>query len=104
MENQRIPMNFQIHQGKGNIVSDMDGEKVMMSIANGSYYNLGVIGGRIWSLLDRPTSAAELVSVLMSEYDVEQGVCETQVVSFLQDLLNQNLIYFGEETGQSLPA
>ena len=30
----------------GNIVSDMGGEKVMISIDNGKYYNFGEIGGR----------------------------------------------------------
>ena len=28
----------------------MDGEKVMLSINNGKYYNLGEIGGDIWEL------------------------------------------------------
>jgi len=32
---------------EGNIVSNMDGEKVMLSIKNGKYYNLGEIGGFI---------------------------------------------------------
>ena len=39
-----------VGQVKGNIVSDMDGEKVMLSVDNGKYYNFGEIGGRIWEL------------------------------------------------------
>ena len=30
-------------QKEGNVVSDMDGEKVMLSIHNGKYYNLGEV-------------------------------------------------------------
>jgi hypothetical protein len=97
IENLSIPLNIRIIQGQGNIVSDMDGEKVMMNINNGNYYNLGKIGGRIWSLISTPISVAELVSTLMSEYDVEQTVCEEQVNSFLKHLLKEKLIHLDEE-------
>ena len=29
----------------------MGGEKVMLSVKNGKYYNLGEIGGEIWELI-----------------------------------------------------
>jgi hypothetical protein len=96
-ESQSIPLNCRIMQGQGNIASDMDGEKVMMNIHNGNYYNLGAIGGRIWSLIATPISAAGLVATLMSEYDVEQNVCEENVASFLKHLWAEKLIHFGEE-------
>jgi hypothetical protein len=94
---QSIPLNCRIIQGQGNIASDMDGEKVMMNIHNGNYYNLGTIGGRIWSLIETPISAVELVTTLMSEYEVEQNVCEENVASFLKQLLAEKLINFDEE-------
>ena len=34
-------------RAEGCIVSDMGNEKVMMSIRNGKYYNLGEVGGRM---------------------------------------------------------
>ena len=58
-------------QNPGNIVSDMDGEKVMLSIQNGKYYNLGELGGEIWDLIKEPISTQELVHSLQSQYDVE---------------------------------
>ena len=39
IKNQNISLENMIVQSKGNIVSDMDGEKVMLSINNGKYYN-----------------------------------------------------------------
>jgi hypothetical protein len=54
-------------QAEGNLVSDMNGEKVMMSILNGKYYNLGTIGGRIWELIASPRSAGQIVELLMTE-------------------------------------
>ena len=81
-------------QKEGNVVSDMDGEKVMLSIHNGKYYNLGEIGGVIWGLLEEPKSINELVDGLTAEYDVSPEDCERQVQSFLEMLKREELINY----------
>ncbi len=77
---------------EGNVVSDMDGEKVMLSVRNGKYYNLGEVGGLIWELLNEPKSIEELVDRLTEEYDVSREECEIQVRSFLDLLRKEELI------------
>jgi hypothetical protein len=81
-----------IVQAEGYIVSDMNGEKVMMSVNNGKYYNLGKIGGRIWELLASPTTVSQLVDTLISEYDVDRTMCEQQVSAFIQTMHKEALI------------
>lgn len=80
-------------QKEGNMVSDMDGEKVMLSVHNGKYYNLGEVGGLIWELLEGPKSIKELVDRLIEEYDVSREECESQVHSFLELLIKEELIH-----------
>lgn len=92
MNTQKISLDCLIVQGGGNIVSDMDGEKVMMSIHNGKYYNLGTMGGTIWDLLKIPISSNQLITTLISEYEVEKNECEKQVISFLERLYEEGLI------------
>jgi len=87
---------FYIKQKEGNIVSDMDGEKVMLSISNGKYYNLGKIGGVIWDLIEKPMSYLELVDSLVNNYDVDRDECEQQVLSFLESLKKEELIEIKE--------
>lgn len=89
---QDILLNQFIAQIPGNIVSDMDGEKVMLSISNGKYYNLGAVGGTIWALIEKPISVTKVVTELMQEYEIDQSTCEKQVLSFLELLLNEALI------------
>jgi hypothetical protein len=79
-------------QVNGNIVSDMGGEKVMLSISNGRYYNLGEVGGRIWELIEAPAAVAQIVEILLSEYKIERSECEQQVISFIQRLTKEGLI------------
>ncbi|MEH7255347.1 lasso peptide biosynthesis PqqD family chaperone [Neobacillus niacini] len=87
-----ISLKDTVVQGEGNIVSDMGGEKVMLSVKNGKYYNLGDIGGEIWELIQSPTSITKLVNMLTASYEVEESECLQQVLSYLEHLLNEGLI------------
>ncbi|MDE5413812.1 lasso peptide biosynthesis PqqD family chaperone [Alkalihalobacterium chitinilyticum] len=92
MTTKQIGLRTIVNQGPGNIVSDMDGEKVMLSIDKGKYFNLGDVGGDIWELIERPIKVEEIVEKLLKEYDVEHSQCEEQVVSFLTLLAKEDLI------------
>lgn len=92
-----ITVNDLIVQSEGNLVSDMDGEKVMLSIENGKYYNLGQIGGRIWELIATPVTIPSMVEQLVVEYEIEQDVCEQQVNTFLQQLASEGLVQVSKQ-------
>lgn len=89
---ENILVESKIAQIPGNIVSDMDGEKVMLNIENGKYYNLGELGGAIWELIKEPISIDSLIMKLLSEYEVEKIECEKHVISFLKELYSEGLI------------
>ncbi|WP_078553430.1 lasso peptide biosynthesis PqqD family chaperone [Bacillus alkalicellulosilyticus] len=89
---QLISIDAAVVQGQGNIVSDMDGEKVMLSIHNGKYYNLGELGGEIWELIGKETLVSEVIASLLNSYEVDKETCEEQVISFLQMLHQEGLI------------
>lgn len=88
----KILLDSIVVQSPGNIISDMDGETVMMSIDNGKYYNLGVIGGYIWNIIKTPISINNLISKLTNEFDVEIIECQKEVIPFLELLLKEKLI------------
>ncbi|QNK48143.1 lasso peptide biosynthesis PqqD family chaperone [Brevibacterium sp. PAMC23299] len=89
---QKLQKDSLIVQGQGNIVSDMDGEKVMLSIEKGKYYNLGELGGSIWDLIKEPITFDQLVTGLLTQYDVEKEVCVVQVTDFIMQLNDEGLI------------
>jgi hypothetical protein len=94
LNTEKITLESYISQCEGNIVSDMDGEKVMMSIKNGKYYNLGEIGGVIWEGITEPTTVQDLIKNLLTQFEVEQSQCEDQVIKFLEHLQQEGLIEF----------
>jgi hypothetical protein len=81
-----------ILQKQETIISDMDGDTVMMSIKNNKYYNLGSVGGIIWNKLLEPITIENLINDLTSEFEIEKENCEKQVLSFLESLYEENLI------------
>lgn len=89
---QRMFLNQTVLQAEGNIVSNMGDEKVMLSIHNGKYYNLGKTGGEIWELMKEPIQINEIITTLLSRYQVGQNECEEQVLSFVTHLNKEDLI------------
>lgn len=97
MNSQGIALHHRIVQVEGNFVSDMDGEKVMLSIQSGKYYNLGSVGGRIWELAATPIALQDIVDALVAEYEVDRAVCEQEVLAFVANLREENIIRLAEE-------
>lgn len=81
-----------ISQVPGNIVSNMNGEMVMLNIGNGKYYNLGEIGGIIWGKIGSEITYQQLVSELLLEFEVTKSDCEKHVLEFISSLQAENLI------------
>lgn len=81
----------------GHIVSDMDGEKVMLHMERGKYYNLGTIGGVIWDLLEERLTVEQIVERLLEQYEIERDVCEQQVQSFVEELWHEGLVRIGDD-------
>ncbi|MGG7620205.1 lasso peptide biosynthesis PqqD family chaperone [Bacillus coreaensis] len=92
LKEKEILLTDYVKQVEGNIVSDMGGEKVMLSIENGKYYNLGESGGTIWGLLEESTMVKDVITKLTEMYEIEHEECEEQVITFLNHLLKEGLV------------
>ncbi|HAD96306.1 MAG TPA: lasso peptide biosynthesis PqqD family chaperone [Cryomorphaceae bacterium] len=74
------------------IGSDIDGETVMMSVANGRYYGINQVGSSIWHLLHEPMQLESIYAALQEEYEIDPETCEREVLVFLEDLMKNNII------------
>jgi hypothetical protein len=73
-------------------VAEADRDLVMVSIANASYYGVSNVAREIWEAIDRPRKVSDLIDDLAATYNVSRSVCEEQTLSFLQNLLAENLV------------
>jgi len=88
----KINLETIIQQNKDILTSNIDGEKVMMSIRFGEYYGLGKIGSFIWDHIEEPIKISDLVNLITKKYEVDEEKCFNDIVPFLTDLLKKELI------------
>tara|TARA_B100001109_G_scaffold255669_1_gene259908 strand:+ start:7844 stop:8137 length:294 start_codon:yes stop_codon:yes gene_type:complete len=74
------------------ISSEVDGEVVMMSVDQGMYFGMDSIGGEIWKKLEEPKSISALCKELSQEYNESYTTIEEDVVKFMHDLLQNNIV------------
>jgi hypothetical protein len=71
---------------------EMDGELVMMSQDQGEYYGLREVAASLWLHLAEPHTTEELCVLVADEYDVSVEGCRDDVVAFLGELADKELI------------
>jgi hypothetical protein len=70
----------------------MGTETVILDLKAGTYYGLDVLGGRVWSLIERPASILEIRDAILADYDIDAATCERDVHVFLKQLHEAGLI------------
>lgn len=68
-------------------------EAVMMSVTAGRYYGLNAVAVRIWELLERPMTIAELCARLCEEFEVDALTCEAEVLKFVNELIDNGMVH-----------
>lgn len=71
---------------------EMDGELVMMGHEQGEYYGLRDVAASLWQHLAEPRTADELCALVADEYAVTADACRDDVVAFLRELSDKDLI------------
>jgi Coenzyme PQQ synthesis protein D (PqqD) len=82
----RIARNDDIVSGQ------IDDEFIMMSIESGKYHLMNATGSRIWALLDKPRTVAELCAILTSEFKITPAVCQKEVMDFVTQLISRKIV------------
>jgi hypothetical protein len=67
-------------------------ESAILNLQNSMYYGLDAVGARVWALLREPRRVEYLRDVLLSEYEVESGRCEQELLALLEQMRAEGLI------------
>ena len=74
------------------ISTDMAGDTVMMSVAEGKYFGLSGIGTFLWEELSEPVTIGDLTSKVLEKFDVDRATCEEDIFSFAEGLIESNVV------------
>lgn len=97
MKHHQLSLASVVCQAHETLSSAVDGETVLLSIKNSKYYGMDSVATKIWNLSTQPIKVADIVQILRTEYNVEESECINDVLSFLQGLYEEKLLYLGNE-------
>jgi hypothetical protein len=56
------------------------------------YYGLNPLASRVWKLVQEPVTIREILTSLLSEYEIEESTCMQDLLSLLEQLQCWKLI------------
>ena len=74
------------------LVSDLDGESVILNLKTESYFGLDEVGARMWAAVTTADSIEAGVTALTAEFDVEPSELRKDLSELLDTLLEHGLL------------
>lgn len=74
------------------ICRELSGETVLLNLESGIYYGLDAVGTRVWRLLARGLTVAEVCAALVEEYDVAPEVLRDDVARLVEELRQHGIV------------
>ena len=88
----RLDLNSTVHRHPDVIAAEAGDDVVMVSIEKGHYYGVSDVAREIWASIEHPVQVSNLIDHLVRTFNVERPLCEQETLSFLEDLLSENLL------------
>lgn len=96
VNNQKI-FDLIVCRARESVSTNLDGETVILDIASGVYSGLDPVGTFIWNRLEQPCSVGSLRDSILNHYDVTEEKCTADLLTFLKDLADHELVFIKDE-------
>jgi hypothetical protein len=87
-----IGLNDTVVARDGVFATPVDDELVLLDPESGTYFGAGATGELIWRLMAEGAKVSDLCDAVLSEFDVERSTCEQDVIAFINDLADRELV------------
>ena len=74
----------------------IDGEAIIINLANGVYYSMDKVGAHVWDLLQAGHNLEEVIKAITARYDVSREQAESNVRELVQELVQESLVVASE--------
>jgi hypothetical protein len=74
------------------VSTELEGEAVILGLADGVYYGLDGVGAMVWERLRQPTSVAQLRDAVTAAFDVDAETAERDLLALLRELVDRRLV------------
>ena len=69
-----------------------ESEMVLLNIERGAYFAMELVAKRIWDLLAEPRRVADLCEALLTRFAVDRDTCQRELLHFLTEMHQGELI------------
>ncbi len=77
----------------------IDGEAIILNIANGLYFSMDEVGAFVWERIEAGCSSGEIRDAVVARYDVDAARAGEDVAALLHTLLEEGLVLRTEAHG-----
>lgn len=88
----RLHAASRVVAARDQVSAELDGEAVILGLADGIYYGLDPVGAFAWALLERPRTVAELRDAVAAEFDVDAPTAERDLLALLDEMAARGLV------------
>ena len=71
---------------------EVDGEMVLLDMESENYFGLDAVGTDIWQAIQEKEVLAEVLEVLLEQYDVKEEVLQKDLLNFVEKLQESGLV------------
>jgi ABC-type xylose transport system substrate-binding protein len=75
----------------------IDGEAIIINLANGVYYSMEKVGALVWDLLQAGRTLEQVIEAVTARYDVTREQAEANIHELVQELVQENLVVSSED-------
>jgi hypothetical protein len=87
-----VSLQSRLRIAKDILSHDLDGEAVLLNLKTAVYLGLDPLGTRIWHLISEHGLLQTVLDVLTQEYEVTREECTQDLLSFVQEMQEQQLL------------
>ena len=80
----------------------IDGEAIIINLANGVYYSMDKVGALIWEMIESKHSLAEMGETISRRYAVSSEQAEADVRRLTEELLEETLVVLSNDEATRL--
>lgn len=70
----------------------LDGEAIMINLAEGTYYSLDGVGGLVWELIESMHTLRHIVDVITQRFQIPPEAAGTDVQRLVQEMLDEGIV------------
>lgn len=89
----RLDADTRLVAARDQVSCELDGQAVILGLADGVYYGLDPVGATVWTLLERaPHTVAQLRDAVTDEFEVDAPTAEADLIELMGDMLARGLV------------